>query len=558
MNTQALICNQCKKNFIFASFDRLYNNSVPNICPICRKKMTEDNRRKREALENMKWREEKMEQQKTFEKRLKEYHVVAIETICPHNNDVLYILGNGFDMMHGVKSSYYNFRDSMGRHNRLRRVLEDFWIPEDIWADFENALAQFNMRAMSSNYIVDNHLDVSGAYDKDAGMTEFYMAVEMAADPITTVATELPKQFRRWVEGLTIGTTDRPLQCIFKNGRVLCFNYTEFVEELYGVASENVCYLHGCRRNRKDTLILGHIPGSSDEMYDFEDSGIPTKNKQKQYLIQAAQDNIYRLVSESDETLTKHSNQIIAAYQSFFSALQDTKDIIVIGHSMSEVDMDYFCEVIRHLKNRTTVNWYIGCHGLRDLENMEGMLKKLSITKEQVTIFRTDLISVSLDHANNEKCTDSRVKKERFCGNSPHGTWQATSTQETLKIYHRQNKTLALEIIFSQPIHHVVFSADETYMFVVIRGLESGIFLFAYEDSTWHFINELESISHQSLLNPRLRHVYLTESTITFVYNNRMRKYSLSDGTLTDNRARRYANGYSYSGTDIKHLFWEK
>ena len=38
-----------------------------------------------------------------------------------------------------------------------------------LWADFENALAKFNARAMSSAFMVDNYLDLYDAYDEDAG-----------------------------------------------------------------------------------------------------------------------------------------------------------------------------------------------------------------------------------------------------------------------------------------------------------------------------------------------------------------------------------------------------
>lgn len=94
------------------------------------------------------------------------------------------------------------------------------------------------------------------------------MAVETAADSIITVAEELPQRFRKWVETLSIGTADRPLENMFQSGKVLCFNYTEFVETLYGIPKENVCYIHGCRRKKKyhpkERLVLGHLPGASD------------------------------------------------------------------------------------------------------------------------------------------------------------------------------------------------------------------------------------------------------------------------------------------------------
>lgn len=552
----SLICQQCNKNFIFDSYDQPYHDSIPNICPICSRKIVAEKMRQKEELENAEWDRIKKEQHKLFEEQLQQYHVVSLDKIIPCNDkDILYVLGNGFDMMHGVKSSYYSFRDSIGKRNQLRRTLETFLLPDDIWADFESALGQFNVAMMNSADIIDMNLDMWGAYDEDAGAAEYYLAVEMAADPIVTVARELQKYFRRWIETLSIGTSDRPLKSIFKNTHTLCFNYTEFVEMLYGVSKENVCYIHGCRQNKNEPLVLGHMPGASDAMYDFEDNRVPTRNKKKQEMIFAAQEDSLRFIIDSDNSLTKCCDKIIEKNEVFFSSLKDVKDIIVIGHSMSEVDMDYFCEVVNHLDNIDNVNWYIGCHGLRDLENMQNMIQKLNISQEKVSIFRTDLIFVNFDLLKSNDSEKSIMKKEKIRGISPNKTWRATSVEGILKVYGQQDKELVFESIFSQPISKVIFSYDEKYMFIIIRGIYSGIFLFAYKEGEWHFVNELESIPHQSLLNRRLRHIYLTESNITFVYNNRMRKYSLAEGALVENIARRYINGYSYEGVDRKEEF---
>ena len=53
------------------------------------------------------------------------------------------------------------------------------------------------------------------------------------------------------VDSLTVGTADRPLKRLFRNSKVLCFNYTEFVETMYGAPNENVCYIHGSRKRKK-------------------------------------------------------------------------------------------------------------------------------------------------------------------------------------------------------------------------------------------------------------------------------------------------------------------
>lgn len=512
--------------------------------------------RQKEELENAELEKEKREQYKLYEEQLKQYSVVSLDKIVLHNDkDILYIIGNGFDMMHGVKSSYYSFRDSIGKRNQLRRTLETFLLPDDIWADFESALGQFNVRMMNSADIIDMNLDMWGAYDEDAGAAEYYLAVEMAADPIVTVARELQQYFRRWVETLSIGTTDRPLKSIFRNAYTLCFNYTEFVELLYGVEKENICYIHGCRQNKKENLVLGHMPGASDAMYDFQDDRMPTRNRKKQEMIFAAQEDSLRFIIDSDNSLTKCCDKIIEKNEVFFSSLKEVKDIIVIGHSMSKVDMDYFCEVVNRLDNIDNVSWYIGCHGLRDLENMQNMIQKLNISQAKVSIFRTDLISVNFDLVKSNDREKPIIKREKIRGISLKKTWRATSVDGILKVCGQQDKELVFECIFSHPISKAIFSYDENYMFIITRGVYSGIFIFVYEENVWHFVNELESIPHQSLLNRRLRHIYLTESNITFVYNNRMRKYLLADGVLVENLARQYAKGYLYEGVDRKEEF---
>ena len=47
-------------------------------------------------------------------------------------DNALYIIGNGFDLMHGVKSSYYDFRNTIGKNNYLRICLETFISKIDI------------------------------------------------------------------------------------------------------------------------------------------------------------------------------------------------------------------------------------------------------------------------------------------------------------------------------------------------------------------------------------------------------------------------------------------
>ena len=68
-------------------------------------------------------------------------------------------------------------------------------------------------------------------------------------------------------------------------------------------------------------------------------------------------------------------------------------------------------------------------------------------------------------------------------------------------------------------------------------------------------MRELEHIPYQSVLSRRLTRVIQNNEQLIFVYNNLIRKYSLSDGTLLANQALRNARNQRYDGTDVSDLF---
>jgi hypothetical protein len=560
--TQELVCTDCGGKFIFRAHKQdIYSNAgweIPKRCFLCQKAKQEKRRKEAEQLEAEKRQQNKAAEQRSFDLELELWNVISMDKVKPKEDHVLYIIGNGFDLMHGVPSSYYAFRDSMGKNSRLRSTLEQHLTPEDIWADFEGALAQFDVRFMGSRFMVDNYLDMFEAYDEDAGAAEFFGAVELAAEPITTIADELPRRFRSWVETLSIGTADRPLANMFRNGKVLCFNYTEFVETLYHIPEENICYIHGCRRKKKghpkEKLILGHLPGASDGAFDFEDNSyVHTRNPYKRQLIEVAQEYVFHLIAKADEGLTKKCGEIIAAHQDFFTGLYKIEDIIVIGHSFSSVDWDYFSAVLAGLSEGKSVHWYFGCHGLRDLQNLTRMLKKLGIPQSSVSVFRTDRITVSLLEKPTPRTTNWPVEKTRCV--SADGRWLVKTIDCLLQIIDQETDQVDHEVLFSTPVNGAFFDGSGNYLFLIIRGADPGILLFSAANVHWELVGELESMTHQSLINVRLKHVFLTAQEITFVYNNRVRQYSLADGELIYNRAIRNARNFSYQGTDIMCLF---
>lgn len=557
INTRAQeqTCVKCGKRFLVRPYGG--HASLPATCGICRREKRLRLEQERQDLEDQKWKQQKALEYQEYLARLPSWNVTSRDSIRPKADQVLYILGNGFDLMHRVPSSYYSFRDSLGKNSALRSALEDFWTPEDLWADFENALAKFNAEAMSSSFMVDTWLDTCEAYDEDAGLAEFYMAIEGAANPIMTVVRELPRRFRMWVESLKIGTADRPLKCLFQNGKVLCFNYTEFVEELYGVSEENVCYIHGCRRKKKgfpkEKLVLGHLPGASEDAFDYPDKSRWHKNPQKRGLVLAAQNHVLDLIADCDEELTKHSTEIIARHKGFFEGLSGIRDIIVIGHSLSQVDWEYFEAVCGGLSDMQMVRWHFGCHGLRDLKNIEQLITQMKIPRSAVSLFRTDDIAVKPLPAPAPVPAAAKPPKTRQIA-SEDQKWSVRFTGVSMEILDDGANTV-YDVLLPGYARNAFFTLSGEYLIVISQGLGSGILLFCQTSGTWQFVNELEAIQNQGIINPRLNRVLLNGYEITFVYNSRIRAYDLRDGSLIRNQAMQRAKDRQYTGENISHFF---
>lgn len=566
-----LSCEQCGRNFTYRRSEQIYYEkrgwNPPKRCFECRMAIKKRKAQETEDARQEQYQQERVEKRRIelqqFEETLRFWSVIAYNHIEIDSKETLYVLGNGFDLMHGVKSSYYSFRDSMGKNNAVRGILECYFTVEDIWAGFEENLAYFNLDMMCGSRMLDEHLDIADAYDDDAGMAEFYMAVENAIEPLRVVVEELPKQFRGWVETLVIGTDDRPLKSLFGNsqGKVLSFNYTEFAEELYGVSKSDVCYIHGCRRKEKgkpkDRLILGHLPGESDDAYNIRKKKVWKRNPLRARLVEYAQEVAVDFASRYEEDLTKNSKDIIQRHNAFWDTITDVKSVVTIGHSLAPVDWDYFCKIKDSIQDIDNVRWFIGCHSIYDLENLEALLRYMDIPKERVSIFRTDKISVALKDKNegSKQQQKNNSAKERTIGESSDGKWRALASGNILQLIEQSTSNTACEVVMSLRPAVAVFMPDSEYLLIITLVPEQVITVFRYCNKKWYLMNELVGGEYQNILNRRLRRVYYAGDKLIFIYNNRVRRYSLVSGKLEQNEQIRQAYLLEFEGQDVSSLF---
>lgn len=374
---------------------------LPKRCLECRKKKREINKlselkakAEQEAIE----KENKRIKHEKDEKKLAEllaklpYSQVELSSVSSDKHTLI-IIGNGFDLLHGAKSSYWDFQKTFGKNSELRFHLETYLQvePDKLWYNFEDSLSHINAGAMLD--VVDMWLDNFGVYDKKDSMAAYYGAIDAAFLPIEVLCHELPKRFRIWVETLNCDGT-RPLKnTLSKDAIYLNFNYTDFLETLYGISHTSIKYIHGCRKKEKNKpkqqLVLGHVP-NVDYLKEYKPTQgmVPKyKNRWKRAMLENAMDIGTQLwVTSYEETFTKHTPEIIMENQDFFISTETINKIIVIGHSLSEVDYPYFKEIVK--ANNRKATWIIGFHSYYDMIRLNRFVGEMEIPLDKVTVFK--------------------------------------------------------------------------------------------------------------------------------------------------------------------------
>ncbi|CAM3287049.1 AbiH family protein [Filibacter tadaridae] len=377
-----LKCKECDAEFFTEGENNFYRKKglhTPKRCKACREK------RKAQHERSLKEKE-----QENILSNLQFEQAEETEMLLADPNTVLYIIGNGFDLMHGVPSSYYNFRDSMSRRNELREALEMYVEKENLWADFEESLAYLNDEAMlgTLNDWMDI-FDVKEQHDDDFSAADFFMAAEAAMSPTQVIMRELPKRFRKWIDTLKPTVSNKPLeQIINTQSMFINFNYTEFLEIIYRIPKKNIFYIHAERRDKNKELILGHS-GIANRKID----GNPRKLRSNQ--LRMKNQTTYDLhetagyqLSNYYESTAKKSNVVIEANKETFMSFSDVETVVVIGHSLSVVDYPYFKEIIRNNRNLSNMKWYISWYSASDIKRVDAFAKTLGIQPKQIKLFK--------------------------------------------------------------------------------------------------------------------------------------------------------------------------
>lgn len=76
----------------------------------------------------------------------------------------------------------------------------------------------------------------------------------------------------------------------------------------------------------------------------------------------------------------KPVGNIIDKNQSFFDSLKYIEKVIVLGHSLNEIDMPYICKLINSISGSAT--WTVVCYTDNDRKRAEKVMENIGVAKD--------------------------------------------------------------------------------------------------------------------------------------------------------------------------------
>lgn len=275
----------------------------------------------------------------------------------------LFIIGNGFDMAHGIPTAYKEFRkwlidcypDSLVYRETTIRIDDYAQLPVDEfaaeilvyamdhasgedWCNFEEALSRVNFFHKIPGP-ESEELDAIG-YDPGEKMKLYLLYIDAISNAIIKSAEEYwPVFFGEWIKSVENKIEQgqySPHAALIKlfsdpTNKYISFNYTKTLQQIYGVRV--VKHIHNRVGQR---LVFGH----GDPRSEYSE---PIDNLVRPPILSS-------FYNDFIQSLRKDTDKQMRKYKDFFNKLGvDTDKVYSYGFSYSHVDSPYIKEIIRRI-----------------------------------------------------------------------------------------------------------------------------------------------------------------------------------------------------------------
>lgn len=256
---------------------------------------------------------------------------------------VLFIIGNGYDLAHGMKTSYENFHEWLSENGEsiaVRRL--EFLYPNiknqiGRWCDLESALGSISLRK-AIDYD-KNYQDCSDEVNGENSSHDAYCCGEN----LKSVVDILPSLLSDWIASISTKDVTQQFK-IDDNAKFLSFNYTRTLEDVYHIKKDNVLHIHETVINNRP-LVVGYV----DALFEKEEF-VPNDDTIDVTLVK----NILSHNRKPVDVILQEPKP-----KEWFKSLNQVESVVVYGHSCSKVDKPYFQKVAESIKGNALWHFYV-------------------------------------------------------------------------------------------------------------------------------------------------------------------------------------------------------
>lgn len=306
----------------------------------------------------------------------------------------LYLIGNGFDIQHGIHTSYSEFRNFLEKHHEsfltnfeamyhiqplddtepwYSEAAQERWkksVLKELWQSFEEEIG---------------HPDVEGMHDMASSLTDG-MPTEGVKDTLDyywrdqyDFSSDLQQYVLEWLESIDTSSVSPIKKSLIGNSSdvFINFNYTDILEHTYGI--KNVLHLHG---GVPSCSVIPPIMGHGNK-FIIDHYKERAKNASEEFI--EWEESICSATAKFCASLYKDTDAVISKNNAFFSSLKDVDEIVSIGLSFGDVDTPYLTRIAEVVK--PTSRWKLYYYSQKDKIRLKNVFGILGISRKFETYF---------------------------------------------------------------------------------------------------------------------------------------------------------------------------
>lgn len=324
--------------------------------------------------------------------------------------ETLFIIGNGFDLSHNLKTSYNDLKEyiKIMDSSLYKRINDQIFLgKENLWSSFESEVGT-NIDFLV-NGLEEISQQISSVLDEviinpDPMVGDMLMQQDNIQESIKQLKeeykeneynkfgfNELYDEFINYLENMLnkeekIINNKSRIKTIEKllhknnNYKILTFNYTNTLEKMYVIDKNKIKHIHGKLNEGK--LIFGNkisnikkltdvFSRHIDELEDRYDSAITSSSVHDSSAIYM---DLSDKVDDLNNSLNMWRKDPEIYDMNLFLKSSKIQNIYVLGHSLGKVDKDYFEELDKKYPN---AEWHISYHSDNGVQKMLNNFKTM-------------------------------------------------------------------------------------------------------------------------------------------------------------------------------------